>query len=576
MTHSLSIDFVQANATVGDLQGNAELALDYIRHSDAELVVFPECFLTGYPLQDLVLRPHFMRQVHKTLDWLAEQVQALNGASVLMGTPLEGSGGIHNAAVLLNTDGSRQVTTKCELPNNDVFDERRIFAQGSNPKPLTFGKHKLGVMICEDMWHGPVSRYLADEGADILIVLNGSPMEINKEPLRENLALRRSQETKLPLVYLNLVGGQDELVFDGSSFVLDKEEISRSRYFGPSILSTIWETVSENESTLNLVSYREESRQGAMYKFNDEDARVEQNGLIYQTVVLGLRDYLKKNGFSSVTLGLSGGLDSALVAAIAADAIGPKNVYTFMLPSQYTGGESLGLAKQMADDNEFPYRVVSIGDLTGLFGVKFEEMLQGEEVPSIAMENIQARIRGNILMAFSNSIPGTIVLSTGNKSEVSVGYSTLYGDMCGGFNPIKDLYKTRVQEISHWRNTLGEKAGRHGLLGIEEPIPERIITRPPTAELKEEQTDEAALGAYEVLDAVLDSLIEHSDTPEVTVRILNRKWGYDRIDLAYVTRIARLVKMAEYKRRQAAPGIKLTSRSFGFGWRYPITNLFQF
>lgn len=576
MTRSshLVVDFVQANAHVGHVAKNLQTALNHLAKSKADLLVFPECFLTGYPLQDLVLRPGFLAEVDHALDQLATAVRAQGGPAVLMGAPMAGTDLPFNAAVLIRPDGSRQVALKNELPNNDVFDERRTFAMGSSPSPLMLGNWRLGVLICEDMWHGPVARRLADEGADMLLALNGSPMEMDKQPIRLHHAGRRVATTGLPLVYLNLVGGQDELVFDGASFALDRT--------GTLVLQQPFE-----ECTFQIIFSRDAQGKTVMTpgKAHRKDEEIPalvdypaHHEAVYRTVTLGLRDYVNKNGFDSVLLGLSGGLDSALVAAIAADALGSDRVVTLMLPAEWTGQESRGLAEEMAQRLGCRYGSVPVSPITQALEAALQQAM--EAIPmvttpgshQVAKENIQARARGNLLMALSNASPGTLVLSTGNKSEMSVGYATLYGDMCGGFNPIKDLYKTRVQALTAWRNTLQpEDLSRMGLLGTTIPVPEGILTRPPSAELAPDQTDENALGAYPVLDTVLGCLIESMLDPVTAARVASRELGTP-VEEAYVQRIARLVKLAEYKRRQAPPGIKVTGRSFGFGWRYPITN----
>lgn len=562
----MKIEMVQDNAVVGDISGNLSKALMWLEHTHSDLLVFPECFLTGYPLQDLVLRPGFLAGVDEALDRLAGAVRSKGSCGVLMGAPLAGTSLPYNAAHLIRPDGSRQVALKTELPNNDVFDERRTFARNMNPLPLTFMGHSLGVMVCEDMWHGNVARTLADEGAEILIVLNGSPMENLKQDVRLGHARRRVRDTGLPLIYLNLVGGQDELVFDGASFVLNaqNELVAQRPFDGGSILV---------ECGLNFaptcVGHKNNPSEHA--DNSDVIAYPEEMEAIYQTLVVGLRDYVHKNGFRRTLLGLSGGLDSALVAAIAVDALGPEGLLALMLPAQWTGTESKDLATEMAQRLQCSYKSVPVGTITSALENILDGALEGFEAPttarSLASENFQARARGNLLMGMSNALPGTLLLSTGNKSEMSVGYATLYGDMCGGFNPIKDLYKTRVFALCAWRNA----NQLPWMKGPANPIPERIISRPPTAELAEGQTDEGKLGSYPVLDAVLECLVERLLDAESTAREASKMCD-QAVEVEYTNRIAHLVKLAEYKRRQAPPGIKVTARSFGFGWRYPITN----
>jgi len=568
MPSSLRVRFIQANPTVGALDANLQLALTALgRSNDVDLLVFPECFLTGYPLQDLVLAPAFLAQVRERLNQLGEAVHATGGPAVLMGAPVAGTDLPFNAATLLRPDGSRQTLLKCELPNNDVFDERRTFAMGQAPTPLTLNDWKLGAMICEDMWHGRVARALADEGADVLLVINGSPMEVDKQPVRLGHARKRVKTTGLPLAYVNLTGGQDELVFDGSSFVLDETgQCVGQAPMGEAVIDVTFTKGGERGQT--KISQIQVAPLVVSPTAGDDPL-----ACLYWTLMVGLRDYVRKNGFSQVLLGLSGGLDSAVVAALAADALGPQGLVTLMLPAIYTGEESRTLADAMAERVGCRYGTLGIAPPVDAIEALVDQALPlfGQVSPAraraLASENIQARARGNLLMALSNALPGTLVLSTGNKSEMSVGYATLYGDMCGGFNPIKDLYKTHVQALAHWRNA-------HRLpwmAGVDQPIPDRIITRPPTAELAAEQTDEASLGAYPVLDAVLEGLIEQMRSPEAAAHEASVQTG-TVVELAYVERIARLVRLAEYKRRQAPPGIKVTSRSFGFGRRFPITN----
>lgn len=562
----LNVDFVQANAHVGNIEANLAQALKHLERSRADLVVFPECFLTGYPLQDLVLRPGFLAEVGAAIDRLASRVRELGERAVLIGAPVTGTELPYNAAILIRADGSRQVVVKTELPNNDVFDERRTFARGGNTLPMTLGGWKLGVMICEDMWHGPVGRRLADEGAELLIALNGSPMEMNKQPIRVRHAMRRVRDTGLPLVYLNLVGGQDELVFDGGSFVIDaRQNLIEQHPFEPCVFPVRF--IRDADGHVEIETRVDSAL--TPYPGTKE--------AIWRTLVLGLGDYVRKNGFSDVLLGLSGGLDSAVVASIAADALGPRQVISLMLPAQWTGQESQTLADEMARHCQFRHATIPVAAITESLDWALEQAIGAldDDAPldtSVAKENIQARARGNLIMALSNARPGTLVLSTGNKSEMSVGYATLYGDMCGGFNPIKDLYKTQVQALATWRNGLDEAdLERLGLQGTIRPIPEGILTRPPSAELGPNQTDENALGAYPVLDLVLEHLIEKCLDPASAARGASKALNQP-VDVEYAQRIARLVKIAEYKRRQAPPGIKVSGRSFGFGWRYPITN----
>ena len=565
--NQLRLALVQANPTVGDLAGNLALATSAIeKHRDADLVVLPECFLTGYPLQDLVLRPGFQGRVAQTIKDLAAFVRGLAGPAVIVGAPMAGTDLPYNAAFLITPDGSTHAALKNELPNNDVFDERRVFAHGTDPRPLALGPWKLGVMVCEDIWHGKVARALSDEGANILIAINGSPMEIDKQSTRIEHARRRVRTTGLPLVYVNLGGGgQDELIFDGASFALNR-------------LGHVVAQLPFDEGAIRLTATRGEDGIIDIEPDDPLTAKVaypDRLEAIYRAMVIGTRDYIRKNGFRRVLLGVSGGVDSALVAAIAADAIGGEHVVGLMLPSEYTGGESKDLAEDLFQRLGCRNGSTAIAAIAAAFDAARDEVIANgifglapdEAGYGLSGENAQSRARGGLMMNLTNAFPGTLQLTTGNKSENSVGYCTLYGDTAGGFNPIKDLYKTLVFEVCHWRNA----NHRPWMLGPENPIPERIITRPPTAELKAEQTDEQALGAYDMLDAVLQGLIEGLLDPVEAARQATLAIGRP-VDVAYAERIARLVKLAEYKRRQTAPGVKLTARSFGFGWRYPITN----
>lgn len=556
--NKLNIECVQANAMVGDIEGNLAKTLEYLSLSEADLLIFPECFITGYPLQDLSLRPSFLSKAENAIDRLAEAVKQKGGPAVLIGTVIPGSNLPFNGAHLLKTDGTRQTVFKTELPNNDVFDERRTFAMGENPDPIEFRGWKLGVMICEDMWHGEVARRLSDEGAQILIALNGSPMEIGKQNVRVGHGIKRVQATNIPLLYLNLCGGQDELVFDGSSFLLNDEgDIVLQRGMDEEKFNFQIEQV-EYKTVLNV-------GENQIISYPDTYEA------IYKTLCIGIRDYVGKNGFDKVMLGFSGGLDSAIVASLAVDALGADKVMTFMLPTQWTKNESKNLAEKMAGHIGCYYKSISVGAITNslenILDMSVNDMDIDMDNRQLASENIQARARGNLLMAISNTLGNVLLLSTGNKSEMSVGYSTLYGDMCGGFNPIKDLYKTRVIELCRWRNA----NHRQWMKGVEKPILEEIINRPPSAELAEGQTDDDKLGSYPVLDAVLNCLIEDKIDPVSTARQVSRAMG-ESVDVEYTKRIARLVQVAEYKRRQSPPGTKLTARSFGGGWRYPITN----
>ncbi len=546
---SLKIALAQLNPVVGDLKGNAERAVAAharAKELGADVVVFSELFLNGYPPEDLVLKPAFQDATRAKLEWLAET--CADGPAILIGTIWKQEGKVYNAVALL--DGGRiQVTTlKVDLPNYGVFDEKRVFAAGPSPGPLNVRGVRIGVPICEDIWGTEVVETLAETGAEILISPNGSPFDWPKPDARMNVAVARVTESGLPLVYLNQVGGQDELVFDGASFVLnaDRSLAVQLPAWREAIVLTEWK----------------KSNHGWVCEKSDIAKLPEGGASAYHACVLGLRDYVKKNGFPGVVLGLSGGIDSALVAAIAVDAIGPERVHAIMLPSKFTSDDSLQDAAACAKALGIRYDKVSIEPAVAGLTWGLKDLFAGTNA-DITEENLQSRVRGTILMAVSNKYGGMVV-TTGNKSEMSVGYATLYGDMNGGFNPIKDLYKTEVYELSRWRNAHVPE-GALGPSGV--VIPDRILTKAPTAELRANQTDQDSLPPYEDLDDILSCLVEKEmPVSEVIAR------GHST---ETVKKVERLLYLAEYKRRQAAPGVKISSRNFGRDRRYPITNKFR-
>ncbi len=553
MTTKLSIALAQINPTVGDVDGNIVLIREARAKAAAEgadMVVAGELTISGYPPEDLVLKPAF-------LDRLVEKVTALaaetddDGPALIIGAPWRDEGKLYNAVMLLNQGEIAAIRYKHLLPTYGVFDEDRVFDRGPVPGPISFKGVRLGVMICEDMWEPDVTECLDESGAEILVVINGSPFEVDKPDQRLNLAVARITESGLPMAYVNLVGGQDELVFDGGSFVLsaDRELKIQMPTFRADQLNTVWS----------------KSDQGWVCAPGDiEPARDKTDKMlaaVYQAMVLGLRDYVTKNRFPGVILGLSGGIDSGLSAAVAVDAIGADKVHCVMMPSPYTSQESLNDAAEQAGILDIAYDTVPI-----LEAMKaFEGMLTpvfGETEADTTEENIQARARGLIVMAISNKL-GYMPLTTGNKSEMSVGYATLYGDMCGGYSVLKDVYKTTVFNVSRWRN----ENFITGFLGPDgRVIPERVITKKPSAELKPDQFDEDSLPPYDVLDDILMSLIEGE---RAVVDIVAK--GHDP---AVVRRVWHMLDRAEYKRRQAPPGVKISSRAFGRDRRYPITNGF--
>lgn len=541
MSKSLKLTLAQLNPVVGDLSANAAKILDVWESAKTDLVVFSEMILCGYPPEDLILKPAFIEDVEQEVQKLCTASKDFPAAA-LLSCPWVINGKICNAALLIEHGEILHVQAKHHLPNYGVFDEERVFEPGPMPMPIAFKDHVLGVLICEDMWFTDVARHLQEQGAELLIVPNGSPFETTKDETRLAIAQKRSKETGLPLVYVNQVGGQDELVFDGASFVLDGK--SNMLFQGEEFAEGVYDV------TLTLDGKK------TGYEGPDSIAQYSDEEELYQALVLGLRDYIDKNGFPGVLLGLSGGIDSALSAVIATDALGPQRVHCVMMPSPFTSEESFEDAQGCAEALGCDYQTLPIDESMNAFTTIIPG-LQG-----VAHENMQSRARGLILMALSNE-SGNMVLSTGNKSEMAVGYATLYGDMNGGFNALKDLYKMQVYALSKWRNEHHPK-GALGPEGI--VIPENILTKAPTAELKANQTDQDSLPPYEELDGILECLIEHDMAiEEICAR------GFIESE---VRRVWAMLDRAEYKRRQAPPGIKITSRAFGRDRRYPITNHF--
>ncbi len=551
MVDTLSITLAQLGQSVGDIPGNAAAMLaarERARATGADLIVFPEMQLIGYPPEDLVLKPALIERAAIELEAMA-RATATGGPAMLVGSVFVVDGALHNGVALLDGGKVAAVRLKHELPNYGTFDEMRLFQPGPLPEPVVFRGVMIGLPICEDVWHPDVCRHLADFGAELFICINGSPYEIDKDTLRvEGVAKRRAADTGLPLAYLNRVGGQDELVFDGASFVVNGDG-------SLAVQMTDWE---EQEVTTRwtrtATGWRCNRGEIAPLADHPED--------IYCAMVLALRDYVDRNRFPGVVLGLSGGIDSAICAAIAADALGPDRVWSVMLPSRFTSQLSLDLATECARMIGCRYDTIPISPAVEAFDTMLEGTFADAQV-DITEENVQSRIRGVTLMALSNKF-GPMLLTTGNKSEMSVGYATIYGDMAGGYNPLKDAYKMTVFAISKWRNSHKPKIG----LGPDGPVmPDAIITRPPSAELRPDQKDEDSLPPYPVLDGILLGLVEHEKSVEQLVAE-----GFDRDT---VIRIERLLYIAEYKRRQAPPGVKLGTRNFGRDRRYPITNAFR-
>jgi NAD+ synthase len=525
MAQPLKLTLAQINPVVGDLEFNRDKILSVWKNSKADLVVFPELAISGYPPEDLVLKPLFLRKIEETVQTLCTISKDFPAAAIIT-TPWKVSGKTYNALHVIEGGKIIHTQAKHHLPNYGVFDEQRVFAAGAMPEPLDFRGHRIGLLICEDLWFADVAAHLESGGAEILIVANGSPYEMTKDDTRMDIVRARVVETRLPIVYVNQIGGQDELVFDGGSFIIN--ENGAVIFQAEAFVEKIYD-VTLDGSTLPITS-----------PLRDEEE-------LYNALCLGLKDYITKNNFPGVLLGLSGGIDSAISAVIAADALGAQNVHCVMLPSRFTSQESLDDAAALAQNLGCPYEIISI-----------EEPLKALEqtlvLKDLAHENSQSRLRGLILMALSNT-SGKMVLSTGNKSEMAVGYATLYGDMNGGFNALKDLYKMQVYALSKWRNS------KDGV------IPERVITKIPTAELRENQTDQDSLPPYDVLDDILECLIEREMSHEDII-----KRGHDK---QTVLKVWKMLDRAEYKRRQACPGVKVTARAFGRDRRYPITNGFS-
>jgi NAD+ synthase len=558
-TRSLSDDLgilvAQINPTMGDIRGNLALllgALETGRSQRADLVVCPEMCLLGYPPDDLVLKPALQQACRDAALELAAGTR--NGPAILFGAPWREGEQVYNAALLAAGGEITAWRAKHELPNYGVFDDKRVFAVGPAPGPMPLGLTdgtlvRLGVMICEDMWFPDVAEGLQESGAEILICLNASPFEAAKQDIRIQHAVARVTETGLPLLSVYLMGGQDELVFDGSSFAINADRTLAAHL--PSFIDGCW-----------LTRWQRGATGGWRCISAPVTPPLPPLESIYQAMVLGLRDYVSKNRFPGVVLGLSGGIDSALSAAVAVDALGRDSVRAVMMPSRFTSRESLEDAAACAQMlgirlDEVPIEP-AFEALRGMLAHLFADL-----PADTTEENIQSRVRGIILMAISNKL-GPMVLTTGNKSEMSVGYATLYGDMCGGFSVLKDVYKTTAFELSHWRNAQRPE----NALGPDGPVmPERVITKPPSAELRADQKDEDSLPPYPVLDRILTGLIEEDLSPrELALRGENP---------AIVRKVSNLLDIAEYKRRQAPPGVKITPKAFGRDRRYPITNSFR-
>ncbi len=553
MADTLIITLAQLNQKVGDLAANAAAMLAVRERAEgSDLIVYPELQLIGYPPEDLIQKPALIERAAIALDALAAAT-ADGGPAMLVGSVFVRDGALHNGVALLDQGKVVAVRFKVELPNYGTFDEKRYFLPGPLPEPVPFRGAMLGLPICEDIWHAPVCRHLAEQGAEIFICINGSPYEIDKDELRiEGVAKRRAIDTGIPLVFVNRVGGQDEVVFDGASFVVGPEGALWAQLpdWEEAIVDTVWQKVPAASGS------RWRCQPGVVCELAEHPED------IYCAMVLALRDYVNTNRFPGVVLGLSGGIDSAICAAIAVDALGPERVWCVMMPSAYTSAESLEDAEACANMLGVRLDTIPIVPAVDAFAQMLAPTFEGRS-PDLTEENLQSRIRGTTLMALSNKF-GPMLVTTGNKSEMSVGYATIYGDMNGGYNPLKDAYKTTVFAIARWRNEARPKIG----LGPEGLVmPDRIITKPPSAELRPDQKDSDSLPDYAVLDGILLGLVEHEKSVDQLVA--------EGFDHATVARIERLLNVAEYKRRQAPPGVKLGMRNFGRDRRYPITHGFR-
>ncbi len=530
----MKIAVAQINTTVGDFAGNADRirrAVDAAREAGARLVVAPEMALSGYPAEDLWLRDDFCDQCTAELVKLAPHCTDI---AVVVGYPHREGRTRYNAAAVLRGGRIEHVYFKQKLPNYGVFDEKRYFESGNRPCVFEVEGRKFGLTICEDLWFPEAAVQAKKAGAEILVSINASPFNRAQQAERYKRMGDRVKEVKLPLLYVHGTGGQDELVFDGASFALD----------AAGMVSYQAETFRE---AIDIVMLEKESLRGPMAKPLTEEE------LIYRALVTGVGDYVNKNRFPGVLLGLSGGIDSALVLAICVDALGPERVHAVMMPSDYTAAISVEDAREMAKVHGVKYTEIAIKPIFAVFRAQLAPSFAGQ-AEDTTEENLQSRIRGTLLMALSNK-SGAIVVTTGNKSELATGYCTLYGDMAGGYAVIKDIVKTLVYRLANWRNTLGRV------------IPARVIERPPSAELRPDQTDQESLPPYEVLDAVVERHMERDLSPE--------QIGGTGYDMGAVRQVVRLIQLNEYKRRQAPPGVRITPRAFGKDWRYPITSGFR-
>ena len=546
MSDQFKITLAQLNATVGDLKGNADKVMkawEKARDKQSNIIAFPELFITGYNPQDLILKPAFQKASTETIQKIAEACS--QGPAIAVGGPFCDEKNLYNAYYILSGGKIQAVIKKHHLPNEEVFDEVRLFSSGNVDGPFQVDQMRIGSPICEDAWHSDIVETLAETGAQTLLVPNGSPYYRSKTEIRQNVMVSRVVESGLPLVYLNLVGGQDDQVFDGGSFVLNPggELVLQMPQFEESVETCVFKKFAGSWKA-------EVGHKSRILEPLESD---------YFAMVMGLRDYCKKAGFDRVVIGLSGGVDSALVATIAADALGPQSVRAVMLPSEYTSKGSLDDAAELSTNLNCRYDYLSIEEGRLAISETLSDLFKGTKT-DLTEENIQSRLRGLLLMAISNKF-GEMLLTTGNKSEVSVGYSTIYGDMAGGYNPIKDLYKTRVFDVCRWRNENTRPWMKASGINV---IPINIIEKPPSAELRPDQKDSDSLPDYFILDGILKILVDEDGTIEDCINA-----GFREED---AKRIQKLLFMNEYKRYQSAPGTRLSKRAFWLDRRYPIVN----
>ena len=545
MTKKISILIVQTNPIVGNIEYNKQIVIDHIKVNQSDLIVFSELMLTGYPPEDLVLKPAFMDRVNSALSEILECSKS-SDATIILGTPYLDEDKLFNAALVIKEGQILNKHYKMALPNYGVFDEKRIFSNGEQITIIDFNGINLGIFICEDIWVKDTILELDKDRIDLAVSLNASPFDVNKIEDREKKALNFASSIDAPLMYVNQVGGQDEIVFDGSSFICDQTKI----------VSKLNHCVEESrEYIFNTIDKAFEVDENDKFDIDKQD-------IVYSNLILGLRDYVDKNKFPGVVIGISGGIDSAFSAAVAVDALGADRVKGILMPSQFTSDESNIDANLLGKNLGIDLLSISIQDIVNSYDNTLSDLFADKE-KDITEENIQSRTRGAILMAYSNKF-GHMVVTNGNKSEVSVGYSTLYGDMCGGFSVVKDIYKSDLYRLSEWRNTNLPSLSKINTLDI---IPKNIILKEPTAELKADQKDSDSLPPYDILDKILFLLVEKESSIKEIV-----SQGYD---VGVVTKVQNLLYNSEYKRRQAAPGVKISERNFGYDRRYPITNAFR-